>query len=93
MVVTMKEEKNALGYQKTMNVDIVKISSKRQPFWRPIYEVIDNSYFKETKLFLTIFLNQCRNNPNEPQNILNEIKANFKKSMEQGLYAQVVMIL
>ena len=54
---------------------------------------IENSYYEETKLFPTTFLNQCRNNPNEPQNIPNEIKADlFLMAMEQGLYVQVVMI-
>ena len=33
-----------------MNVDIGNIGSKKQPFWRPIYEDIENSYFGETKL-------------------------------------------
>ena len=32
-----------------MNVDIDNIASKKQLFWRPIYEVIENSYFEETK--------------------------------------------
>ena len=69
-----------------------KHCQKKQPFWKPIYEVIENSYFEETKLFPTI-LNQCGNNPNEPQSIWNEIKAALKKvATEQGLYAEVVMI-
>ena len=55
-----------MGYQETMNVDIENIVSKKQQFWRPIYEVIEDSYFEETKLFLTNVLNQCRNNPNKP---------------------------
>ena len=41
--------------------------------------MIENSYFEETELFPTDFLDQCRNNPNEPQNIPNEIKAALKK--------------
>ena len=64
-----------------MNVGIENISSKKQPFWRPIYEVIENSYFEETKLFPTNFLNQCRNNPNEPHNISNEIKEALGKRL------------
>ena len=56
----MEEEKNTLKYQKTMNVDVENIASKKQLFWRPIYEVIGNSYFEATKLFLTIILDQCR---------------------------------
>ena len=42
--------------------------------WRPIYEVIENQYFEATKLFPKKVLDQCRNNPNNPQNIPNEIK-------------------
>ena len=38
-----------------MNVDIENIASKKQQFWRPIYKVIENLYFEETKLFPTIF--------------------------------------
>ena len=54
-----------------MNVDIENIASTNRKFWRSIYEVIDDYYFKVVKLFPTIFLNQCRNNPNEAQNITN----------------------
>ena len=78
MFVTMKEEKNTLKYQETMNVDIENIVSKKQPFWRSIYEIIDDSYFEVVKLFPTTFLNQCRNDPNEPQNIPSEVKEAFK---------------
>ena len=45
MVVKIKEEKNTLEYQETINGDIENITSKKQPFWRSIYEVIDYSYF------------------------------------------------
>ena len=79
MVVTIKEEKRDLGYQETMDVDIENIFSKKQPFWISIYEVIDYSFFEETKLFPTKFVNRCRNNPSEPQNIPSEVKADFFK--------------
>ena len=52
-----------MEYQETMNVDIEIIASKKI-FWRSIYEVIDDSFFEEIKLFPTMFLKQCRNNPN-----------------------------
>ena len=71
MFVTMQEEKKTLEYQEIMNVDIENISSKKQQFWRPIYEVIENLYFEETKIFPTTVVNQCRENPNEAQNISN----------------------
>ena len=64
-----------------MNVDIQNIDSKKQPFWRSIYEFIDDSFFEETKLFPTKVLNQCRNNANEPQNIPSEVKEAFKKCL------------
>ena len=67
----MKEYNKTLEYQETMNVDIDNIASKKQPFCTPIYDVIENSYFDETGLFPTKNLDQCKNNPNEPQNILN----------------------
>ena len=53
------------------------ISSKEPNKWISIYEVIENSYFEETKLFPIKKLNQCRNNPNETQNIPSEVKAAF----------------
>ena len=82
-----------MEYQETINVDIGNIASKKQPFWMQIYEVIENSYFEETKLFPTRVFPQCRNNPNEPQNIPNEINAALQNiATEQGLYAQVVII-
>ena len=45
MVFTMKEEKTTLEYQEKDNLDIENIASKEQPFWRSMYEVIDDSYF------------------------------------------------
>ena len=58
-----------MEYQETMNVDIEKIDSTKQPFWGSIYKVIYDSYFELVKQFRKIFLNQCKNNPNEPKNI------------------------
>ena len=68
-----------MGYQETIHVEIENISSKKQLFWRPIYEVIENSYFAATKLFLPECLDQCRNNTNETQKIPDKIKVALKK--------------
>ena len=68
-----------------MDVDIENIASTRKPFWRSIYEVIDDSYCEVAKLFPKNVLNQCRNNQNEPQNIPNEIKADFKNVYGVGV--------
>ena len=47
--------------------------------WRPIYKVIDTSFFVSTKIFPTeLFLYQCKNNPNKPQNIPSEVKVALK---------------
>ena len=55
MVVIIKEEKNNLECKKNNESRHWKKYSRKQPFWRPIYEVIENSYFEETKLFPTTF--------------------------------------
>ena len=34
-----------------MNVDVENISNNNNNNWRPIYEVIDDSFFVATKLF------------------------------------------
>ena len=76
-----------------MNLDIENIASTDQNIWRSIYEVIHDYYFKAVKFFPTEFLKQFKNNTNEPYNIPNEVKASFKHMvLENGLYAQVVMI-
>ena len=64
-----------------MNLDIDNIASTNQHIWRSIYELIHNSYFKIVNLFPKISLNQCKNYPNEPQNIPNEVKNALKMAM------------
>ena len=50
-----------------------------------------NHILKQQNYFRTFF-DQCRNNPNKPHNIPNEIKAYLKKkALEQGLNAKVVI--
>ena len=67
-----------MEYQETMNLDIEKISNTSQQIWRSIYEMIHDYYFKAVKSFPTEFKNQCKKIKNEPQNILNEVKAALK---------------
>ena len=81
-----------MGYQEIMNLDIENIASTNQQFCRSIYEVINDSYFKVVTLLPTPLLNQCQNNPNEPHNIPNEVRAAFFMAMENGLCAQIVII-
>ena len=42
--------------------------------WGSIYEVIHDDYFKKVNLFLTQFLDHCKNK-DELQNIPNEVKS------------------
>ena len=60
-----------------MNVDVENITIKKQKHLRPIYKVIDNSFSVETRLFPTEFLYQCKNNPNNLQNIPSGVKVYF----------------
>ena len=59
---------------------------------RPIYEVIDEDYIKNSNIFPDDFITKCKQCPNEPQNISSDVKNNIKRTaMEQSLYAQVIM--
>ena len=44
-----------------------------------------NLYSEEEEIFPTRHLNQCKNNPNEPQNIPNEIKSDLFYSYGTGV--------
>ena len=74
-----------------MNVDIENIASKKQPFWRQIYEVIANSYFEEN-----IISNHLKSNVEIIHMKLRtyQIQSDqfFLSAMEQGLYEQMVMV-
>ena len=77
---------------------ILKISThlkKRKVYktqWRKIYEVIEEAYFKDSG-FPDDFIKKCKDNANKAQWVPLEIKNNTKwMEMEQGLYAEVVML-
>ena len=42
--------------------------------WRPIYEVIDEVYIKDSKLPPDDFIKECENNSNKAQFIPREVK-------------------
>ena len=80
--------------QDIINIDtyetIAKVNTKK---WRPIYEVIDEAYIEETKIFPENFIRYCKNNSNEALDIPRDVKNNIKRmAMEQSLYAQVVKL-
>ena len=61
--------------------------------WRPIYEVIDEAYIKESNISPDDFIRECKNNSNSPKFISSDVKNNIKRmAMEQSLYAQVVKL-
>ena len=49
MIISMEEEQKTLEYQETMKVDVENIAKNKTINWRPKYEVIDTSFFVETK--------------------------------------------
>ena len=97
--IGLRKEQSTQAYKETMSMDIENINTletgnkvntiKR----RPVFEVIDEAYFKGSKIFLDNLMKQCKDNSNEARFIPLEIKNNIKRmEMEQGLYAQVVML-
>ena len=46
------------------------VENNKNP-WKNIYEAIDENYFKKSKSFTVEFLQMCRINLNETQNIPN----------------------
>ena len=76
-----------------MNLDVENIANKKQNKLDTNIRSYWSFVFLATNIFPTEFLDQCKNNPNSPQNIPSEVKVALKiMSMEQGVYAQVVMI-
>ena len=58
MIISMEGEQKTLEYQETIKLDVENIVKNKNK-WRPIYEVIDTSFFAETKTFPPEFLCQC----------------------------------
>ena len=52
----------------------MKLEQKIILKWRPIYEVIDESYIKGSKIFPDDFIKECQNNSNEAHDIPREVK-------------------
>ena len=70
------KERTTEAYKDKMNKDIETIDkndNSKQIFqktkWRPIYEVIDEYYIKNSHIFLDDFITNCKQCPNEPQKI------------------------
>ena len=57
-----------------MDIDVNNIDTIYKNIWRNIYEEIDVNYFGEVKMFPKSFLDNCKNHPDDPQNIPTDIK-------------------
>ena len=97
--INLRKERSTLSYKETMNMDVENVNTfeTRKKVntikWRPIFEVIYEAYFKGSKRFSDDFMKECKDNSNEYIDIPLEVKDNIKRmAMEQGLYAQVVML-
>ena len=82
-----------------MSIDIEKINTfetrnkVNKIKWRPIFGVIDEAYFKDSKFFSDDFMKEYKDNSNEARFIPPEMKNNIKQmAIEQGLHAQVIML-
>ena len=97
--IQIRKERTIEAYKEKMNKDIETIdkneNSKKivpKTKWRPIYEVIDEDYIKNSHIFPDDFITKCKQCPNEPQNISRDVKNNIKgMAMEQSLFAQVIV--
>ena len=80
-----KDINNIYTYETRTKVNTTK--------WRPIYEVIYEDYIKDSKIFSDDFIKECMDNSNEARDIPRDVKNNIKRmEMEQGLYAQVIVL-
>ena len=72
------------AYKDTMSQDIKTIDTYENikkvniTQWRPIYEVIDEAYIKESNILPDDFIRECKMNSNEPQFISGDVKNNIK---------------
>ena len=69
--IDLRKEQSTQSYKETIIVDIENINTfeTRKKIntikWRPIFEVIDEAYFKGSKMFSGDFMKECKNNSNE----------------------------
>ena len=97
--IDLRKEQSTEAYKKTINKDINNIETYETRTkvnatkWRPIYEVIDEAYIRDSKIFSDDFIKECMDNSNKAHDIPREVKNNIKRmAMEQVLYAQDVKL-
>ena len=77
MFISIEEEQNTLEYQETMNVDVENIANNNNEI-RDQYTKLLIIHFCSNKTFPTELLDQCINNPNQPQKLTSEVKVALK---------------
>ena len=61
--------------QNINNIDTFETRTKvNTTKWRPIYEVIDESYIRDYKVFPEDFIRDCKNNSNKALDIPRDVK-------------------
>ena len=66
--IDIRKERNTKAYKETMSQDIHNIDTYETitkvntTKWRPIYEVIDEFYIKESNIFPENFIRECKKN-------------------------------
>ena len=62
------------------NIDTYETRTKvNTTKWRPLYEVIDEAYIKDSKIFPDYVIKECKNNSNEALDRPREVKNNIRK--------------
>ena len=56
MNISKKEEHTTVGYQETLKIDVENINKNINTIWRPIYEVMDETFFGKMAYFHDIFI-------------------------------------
>ena len=97
--IDIRKEQRTEAYKETIRKDINNIDTHETRKkvstikWRPIYEVIDEAYIKDSKIFSYDFIKERMDNSNEAHNIPRKVKNNIKRmAMEKGLYEKVVKL-
>ena len=78
--IHIRKERRAKAYKETTSKDIETIETYETRTkvnitqWRPIYEVIDEAYIKESNILPDDFIRECKMNSNEPRFISGDIK-------------------
>ena len=83
--IDLKKEQRTEAHKEKMskyvnNIDTYETRKKvNTTKWWPIYEVIDEAYIKDSKIFSDDFIKECTDNSNKAHDIPREIKNNIKR--------------